>query len=95
MINETIIQRQIKAHKENLVQIIELVQTGQWDRQEALELGVQPTELFHIRFIGGTRQTCDMMDDLFSLLVQAKKACESEWARSHWVDDYDVWLGKE
>ncbi len=75
MINEQTIQRQIEAHKESLVQLIELVRTGQWDRQEALELGVQPTELFHIRFIGGSKQTCDMLDDLFKLIIQAKEVC--------------------
>lgn len=76
MTNEKTIQRQIEAHKESLVQLIELVRTGQWDRQEALELGVQPTELFHIQFIGGSKQTCDMIDDLFKAIIAAKKICE-------------------
>jgi hypothetical protein len=75
MINEQTLQRQIEAHKESLIQIIELVQTGQWNGQEAMELGVKPTELFHIRFIGGTRQTCDMIDNLFKLIIQARKVC--------------------
>lgn len=78
MTNEQIIQSQIEAHKESLIQIIELVRTRQWDKQEALELGVQPTELFHIRFIGGSRQTCYMMDDLFSLIIETKKVCLNE-----------------
>ncbi len=75
MTNEQNIQRQIKAHTENLIQTIELVQTEQWDKQEAWELGVQPTELFHIRFIGGTTQTCNMMDNLFKLIIRARKVC--------------------
>lgn len=79
MIDEQIIQRQIETHKESLVQTIELVQTGQWDRQEALEHGVQPTELFHIRFIGGSKQTCAMIDDLFRLIIQAKKVCLNDY----------------
>lgn len=78
MTNEQIIQSQIEAHKESLIQIIELVQSGQWKKEEALELGVQPTELFHIRFIGGSRQTCYMMDELFSLIIEAKEVCLNE-----------------
>lgn len=75
MTNEEIYQRQIKAHKDSLISIINLVECGQWEVQEALDLGVAPTEIFHIRFIGGTRQTCDMMDDLFDTIIKAKKLC--------------------
>jgi len=75
MTNETRYQEQIEAHKQNLIGTIELVKIGQWNGQEAHELAIQPTELFHIRYIGGSKETNQMMDELFNLIIEAKKVC--------------------
>jgi hypothetical protein len=75
MTNEIRYQEQIKAHRDSLIGTIALVKSGQWNGQEAHELAVQPTELFHIRYIGGSKETNKMMDDLFSLIIEAKKTC--------------------
>ena len=63
----------IKAHKETIKSSIQLVKANMWEASEVLEMVIPSAEEFYMRFIGGTKETCDMVDDLFRDIIEAKE----------------------